>query len=282
MSTAIAVAPGSLIETVVIKGDLAPLTPAERANYYRAVCQSLGLNPLTRPFEYITLNGKLTLYARKDCTDQLRSLNKVSVLELTESERGDVFIVTAKMANSEGRTDMAKGAVSIAGLKGEALANAMMKAETKAKRRATLSLCGLGMLDETEAETIVEPGSGREPAPAPRGVYDPATGEVIPASPEATQDKPSVASPEASPSFAKATEGPPSEARQREGGYLDAARKVAVSGGREALRTYWGTVPKDSRHILQANAIELGKLADKADNAQKTQSTESDFPGDRS
>jgi hypothetical protein len=32
--------------------------------------------------------------------------------------------------------------------------NALMKAVTKAKRRVTLSICGLGMLDETEVETI--------------------------------------------------------------------------------------------------------------------------------
>ena len=42
------------------------------------------------------------------------------------------------------------GAVSIKGLQGENLANALMKAETKAKRRVTLSLAGLGWLDETE------------------------------------------------------------------------------------------------------------------------------------
>jgi len=29
-----------------------------------------------------------------------------------------------------------------------------MKAETKAKRRVTLSICGLGLLDETEVETV--------------------------------------------------------------------------------------------------------------------------------
>jgi hypothetical protein len=44
--------------------------------------------------------------------------------------------------------------VTVGGLKGESKANAMMKAETKAKRRVTLSICGLGMLDETEVETI--------------------------------------------------------------------------------------------------------------------------------
>jgi hypothetical protein len=34
--------------------------------YYFSVCKSLGLNPLTRPFEYLTLNGKKVLYARRD------------------------------------------------------------------------------------------------------------------------------------------------------------------------------------------------------------------------
>ncbi len=152
---------GSLIEQVLIKGDLASLSPQERSNYYMKVCDSVGLNHLTKPFEYITLNNKLTLYALRGCTDQLRSIHKVSVEELIESEREGVFVVTAKVKNGEGRTDIAKGAVNISGLKGESLANALMKAETKAKRRATLSICGLGMLDETEIETI--PGARPEP-----------------------------------------------------------------------------------------------------------------------
>jgi hypothetical protein len=112
---------------------------------------------MTRPFEYITLNGRLTLYARKDATDQLRAIHEVSVTDLIESERDGVFIVTAKVVNGKGRMDAAKGAVSVQGLRGEALANALMKAETKAKRRATLSVCGLGFLDETEIEDIPQP-----------------------------------------------------------------------------------------------------------------------------
>jgi hypothetical protein len=44
--------------------------------------------------------------------------------------------------------------VPVTNLKGEALANAFMKAETKAKRRATLSICGLGILDESELDTM--------------------------------------------------------------------------------------------------------------------------------
>lgn len=171
---------GDIMESVLIKGDLSKLSPQERSTYYLKVCESAGLNPLTQPFAYITLNGKLTLYALRAATDQLRTIHKVSVDELSESERDGVFIVTAKVKNAEGRTDMAKGAVTISNLKGDALANAMMKAETKAKRRATLSLCGLGFLDETEIETIPGATNGKrvavqQTAPA----HDAETGEIV-------------------------------------------------------------------------------------------------------
>jgi hypothetical protein len=53
-----------------------------------------------------------------------------------------------------GRCDEDIGAVSIKSLQGEALANALMKATTKAKRRATLSICGLSFVDESEIDSI--------------------------------------------------------------------------------------------------------------------------------
>lgn len=62
--------------------------------------------------------------------------------------------MTARATDPAGRSDEAIGAVSVAGLRGDALANAIMKAETKAKRRVTLSIVGLGWLDESEIETI--------------------------------------------------------------------------------------------------------------------------------
>ena len=144
----------AVLEQVVINGDLSKLSPADRVKYYKAVCESLGLNPLTKPFDYIQLNGKLTLYARRDAADQLRKIHGISVTITSREQVGDIYVVQAKAVDREGRTDEAIGAVSIAGLKGDALANAMMKAETKAKRRVTLSLAGLGWLDETEMETI--------------------------------------------------------------------------------------------------------------------------------
>ena len=142
------------LEKVLVHGDLASLTPQERMSYYNTLCQSVGLNPLSRPFEYLKLSGRLTLYARKDATDQLRAIHGISVQLVERSRVDDCYVVLARATNAYGRHDESTGVVAIKGLSGEALANALMKAETKAKRRVTLSICGLGMLDETETETI--------------------------------------------------------------------------------------------------------------------------------
>jgi hypothetical protein len=142
------------IEYAVMVGDLTNLTTEQKAEYYTAVCKSLGLNPLTKPFEYLTLNGKLRLYALRDCTDQLRRLHGISIYITNRERMGDIYIVTARAKDRTGREDESTGAVPLGNLNGDALANALMKSETKAKRRMTLSIAGLGWLDETELETI--------------------------------------------------------------------------------------------------------------------------------
>ncbi len=161
---------GEILEQVVIGGDLKSLSPADRVTYYKQVCESIGLNPLTKPFEYIVLNNKLTLYARKDCTDQLRSIKKISIKITSREKIEDVYIITVMATDPSGRTDESTGVMHIGGLKGEALANAVMKCESKAKRRVTLSIAGLGMLDATEANTIPD---------AKHADVDQATGEII-------------------------------------------------------------------------------------------------------
>lgn len=144
----------SIIEQVVMQGDLAKLNPEQRVTYYHKVCDSLGLNPYTRPFDYISLNGKLTLYAKKDATEQLRQVKNISIVELEGRMIDDLYVVTAKACTPSGRTDQATGAVSIGSLRGEQKANAIMKAETKAKRRVTLSIAGMGFTDESEIDSI--------------------------------------------------------------------------------------------------------------------------------
>lgn len=166
----------SIIERVMAVGDLSRLQPGERVEYYVAVCRSVGLNPLTKPFDYINLNGKLTLYCTRNCTDQLRQIHGVSVVGLSRSTHEGVHIVTAQVATKDGRRDEDIGAVSIANLKGEALANALMKATTKAKRRATLSICGLSFVDESEIDSI--PDARRVTVTEAGEIVDPPTAQA--------------------------------------------------------------------------------------------------------
>jgi hypothetical protein len=165
------------LEEVLLRGDLSPLSPDQRNSYYRAVCTSLGLNPLTKPFEYLSLDGRLVLYARKDCAEQLRKIHKISVEIVHREKWNECYVVTARATLPNGRYDQSTGVVPIvreggkweAGANGkrffkgdgsytplrpDELANALMKAETKAKRRVTLSICGLAVLDESELDTI--------------------------------------------------------------------------------------------------------------------------------
>ena len=200
-------------------GNLAALTMPERAEYYEAVCQSVGLNPLTRPFEFTEFDKRVILYARKDCSDQLRSLRRVSVEILSAREEGGLYIVTAKATLPDGRCDEDTGAVSLekedgewketkdgkryfsgngtfSPLRGDARANAIMKAGTKAKRRVTLSICGLGITEETELDTI--------PAVVlPAESIDRETGEILPPAaptkPRENRPSPPAKPPEAPP-----------------------------------------------------------------------------------
>jgi hypothetical protein len=139
---------------LVLAGDLSKMTDPQKVQYYMAYCERLGLNPLSQPFKILKLQGKEIMYATKDCSDQLRKRDGISIPTLSSELIGDIYQVTATAKNKDGKTDSDIGAVSIAALRGEALANAYMKATTKAKRRVTLSICGLGIPDESEIETI--------------------------------------------------------------------------------------------------------------------------------
>lgn len=143
-----------VIERVITTGDLSRMTPSDRVAFYWRTCESLGLNPLTQPFQYLSLNGKTILYAGKNATDQLRSIHSVSVTSMRRErdEESGLVTVYAHGRLPDGREDESSGVVNLRGLSGDALANALMKAETKAKRRMTLAIVGLSFLDETEID----------------------------------------------------------------------------------------------------------------------------------
>jgi len=139
-----------LMERIIAAGDISALSPGDRAHYIVRVCESVGLNPLSQPFDLIPAQGgKLKLYPNKSATDQLRKIYRLRTITRSAQVINDTYVVEVEVTDAH-RSESNIGAVSIKGLQGEALAHAMMKSHTKAKRRATLDWCGLGVLEDVE------------------------------------------------------------------------------------------------------------------------------------
>lgn len=166
----------STMLALVSGGDCSKLTPAQKTAYYTARCEAAGLDPRAQPFAFTKLSGKEVLYALKAAADQLAAKHGVKLTITDQRTEDGIRVVTVRAEARDGRVTEEIGALNIKGISGEALANALMKCVTKAKRRAVLSLCGLGMLDETEVESIPHAAPAAapvvalpsQPKPAPR------------------------------------------------------------------------------------------------------------------
>jgi hypothetical protein len=155
-----------IISSIVINGDISRLSPEQKVAYYQQFCERVGLDPLSQPFKLLRLNGREILYCDRTGAQQLNKIHRVShEIRARETVNG-CYVVTAQASTPDGRHTESIGAVTIDNLRGDNLCNAMMKAETKAKRRATLDLLGLGILDETETETLPQAQKVEE-APKP-------------------------------------------------------------------------------------------------------------------
>lgn len=172
------------MEALVVGGDMSKLSSGQRLQVYKARCEAAGLDPRSQPFEYVSLQGKLTLYARKGATDQLAAIHGAKCRYVSRETSDDIHSVIVEVSLRDGRSTEEIGCVNIKGLTGDNLANARMKASSKAKRRAILSLCGLGMVDETELETVPTARAWSEP---PR-TLDALVAPKPPASPPAEPD----------------------------------------------------------------------------------------------
>lgn len=144
-----------ILSSLILKGDISGLTGTQRVQYVTNLCQRIGLDPLTQPFKILKLQGKEVLYADKGCAQQLCKIYGISTAVTKKEKIENVYVVTVRASDKAGRFTDDDGAVTINDdARGDILANALMKAITKAKRRAVLAFCGLGMLDEAEIETI--------------------------------------------------------------------------------------------------------------------------------
>jgi hypothetical protein len=156
----------AIVSNLVTTGDLSGLTNVQRVAYYNYRCQQAGLDPAAKPFDILKLSGKTVLYANASCTQQLCGIHNLTTQIVSRDNVEGIYLVQARVTSPDGRSSENTGAVPIEGLKGENLSNALMKATTKAIRRTVLAHIGLGMLDETEVDTI--PGAVKNPID-PRG-----------------------------------------------------------------------------------------------------------------
>lgn len=156
-------------------GDLSRLPGEQRAALYLDTCQSLNLNPRTRPFDWIefydpeTKGKKLTLYPNRSCAEQLRRQHQIRIRIVKEEIVGELFKVVVEGSRPNGVTDEATAYVPLTDkdgnrLRGQRLANAFMKGQTVAKRRLTFSMVGMFAPPEMEelqqARIVVVDGGG--------------------------------------------------------------------------------------------------------------------------
>jgi len=155
---------------VLIIGDLKDLSPEQRVEYARSMGRSLGFNMLTRPFDYILFREfdggpeRLELYLNARGAAQLRKIHRISIVpgSLKRVIHDEHCMVSVDVRDGWGTTDSATGSLTLYKFKnkekvplmGREWDNAIMKCETKAKRRATLSICGLAMLDDSQLDTM--------------------------------------------------------------------------------------------------------------------------------
>lgn len=173
----------NLIKKILKTDNLATLTPQEREEYYLARCESLGLDPLSKPFSYLEMkDGKggtrMVLYFNKNASDQLRGKLKIKFHkpEFKKSDCGEYLQAEVMFELPDGRVEFATAAVplvkedavwnkqpdgskvkvvkGILPLSPDEKANAVMRLETKLKNRATMSAMGSGMMDESELDTL--------------------------------------------------------------------------------------------------------------------------------
>jgi hypothetical protein len=148
-------AAASAMEHVLATGDLAAFSPKQRVGYYLWLCKKLDIDSTSRPFDWLTLDGRLVFYPNRTCAEQLRRKHQISIEMVRKEVVGNLFCVEVKGWRPNGQQDFASKYVPLLDgrgnrLSGQQYANALMKAESGAKRRLTFSMVGLAAVPDSE------------------------------------------------------------------------------------------------------------------------------------
>ncbi|MEG4065620.1 hypothetical protein [Microcoleus sp. SVA1_A1] len=147
------------IDYLDLPKDLSRLSKSKQNQIYTETCDRLGLNPLSFPLDLIKGKNGSTLMINEIGASQLRAKHNISIAvkshellpyqeTITDPETRTEKTVTRYLAivtvtaTCGDRTEEATGAVEAFG--SMMRSNAIKKAETQARRRATLAMCGQG------------------------------------------------------------------------------------------------------------------------------------------
>lgn len=149
--------------------DTSFLSVEKKAAVLEGLARALGLNPLSQPVIFLKTQGREVVYVTKVGTDQIASrlrLQRRTIHgpDVRKVHGKDLAFCQVEVTAPDGRSEMSTATLPITDP-----VNDLMKVESKAKRRATLSIAGLGLLTEEEIETI--PGAHH----ALRGASQPAS-----------------------------------------------------------------------------------------------------------
>ncbi len=177
--------------------NLASLSPAQQVEAIRAICAAINVPAALSPIMLLPTDDRLVPYVTAAGTNNVRDRRGISIVIGDRRELDGIYFVTARATTPDGRTDESTGAVPLVKQDGEwkttdsgkkyfspngkflplapaDRANAIMKAETKAKRRVTLSIAGIGFMDESEIDQVRGAGRGISVE-----IVDQETGEII-------------------------------------------------------------------------------------------------------
>jgi hypothetical protein len=149
--------------------DLSILSIDKRQLVYNKVCRRIGLLPQSFPLDLIKGKiGSLTLMINEIRTSQLKHIHRISSViksqellpyedKIHDPDRGEITVtrhlaVVTVIATCGGRSEEATGAVEAYGPM--VRSTALKKAETQARRRATLAICGNGW---SKPKSILQP-----------------------------------------------------------------------------------------------------------------------------
>jgi hypothetical protein len=143
-----------MLTDIIIDGDVSKMNREQKAKYVLDICNVTGLNPATQPFNFMLLKGKEVMYMNKQGAEELRQIHKISITNVEHNISDGIVIVKVTGHGADGREDTSIAVLPLPANKSEDYCNAIMKCETKAKRRFTLSICGLNILDQDTIQSI--------------------------------------------------------------------------------------------------------------------------------